>query len=142
MQQQPKPWQKVEFFLYELNGILKNSKLQHWGYEGIMTIDSAFSINKDGILSLTVRYATDSSFIRTRMEAPVYKIESVSYDLYLILEYQGGEVTVYESEPGKNELVPLNKSNLFDIGVPQKDGYIQQEKLQKLLEKVLKYCKN
>lgn len=130
-------------FLTQLNNILINSKEQHWKYTGAMTIDTAFAINKAGVLSATVRYTNeDGSFLITRIEAPVNKILRVAYDLYLILEYKDDEVTVYESEPEKNELVPLNKSNLFHIGVPQKDGYAQKEKLQKLLDKLLKYYKN
>ena len=53
-------------FVNQLNSILINSKdNDHWGQTGAMTIDSAFAINKAGILSLTVRYiADDSSFVR------------------------------------------------------------------------------
>jgi len=126
-------------FLNQLNSILINSKDQDWAHNGTMTVDIAFAINKEGILSVTVHYTDDdSAVVRMRMEAPVKKILRVAYDLYLILEYKEDEVAVYESEPGKNELVQVNKSNLFHIGIPQKEGYTQKEKLQKLLKKVLK----
>src|SRR6478752_3658048 len=71
-------------FLKQLNSILKNSKQQHWAYEGnVMSIDSAFAINKEGILSVTVRYTSDTSFVRVRLAAPVSKIDTVRYDLYM-----------------------------------------------------------
>jgi hypothetical protein len=131
--------QKVEKeFLTQLNTILKKSKQEHWKYKGTMTIDSAFAINKEGILSVTVHYTDDdSAVVRVRMEAPVKKILRVAYDLYLILEYKDDEVTVYESEVNSKELKKLHNTNLFHIGAPLSDGYKQKEKLQKVLEKML-----
>jgi len=127
-------------FLNQLNSILINSKDQDWAHNGTMTVDSAFAINKEGILSVTVHYTDDdSAVVSMRMEAPVKKILRVAYDLYLILEYKKDEVTVYESEANSKELKELHKTNLFHIGVPLSDGYKQQEKLQKLLERMLKY---
>lgn len=91
-------------FVAALNSVLKNSKEQHWRYTGKMTIDSAFAINKEGILSVKVRYTDEGSVVITRMEAPVKNIQSVAYDLYLILEYETDEITVYESEVNSNGL--------------------------------------
>ncbi len=104
-----------------------------------MTIDSAFAINEKGVLSVTVRYTNDSSFIRARMEAPVNKIKRVAYDLYLILEYKDELVTYYESEPGSNELKEKGTTNLFHIGTPLPEDISYKEKLQKALDKFLKY---
>lgn len=124
-------------FLGLLNSILKNSKQQHWAFEGVMTIDSAFAISPDGMLSVTVRYTGDSSFIRTRMEAPVNKIKEVAYDLYLILVFKEQWVTVYASLPGSNTLQESAKTNLFHIGAPEQEETGLQEKLQQALDKVL-----
>lgn len=126
-------------FLNELNSILKNSPSQHWGFDGVMTIDSGFSISPAGILSVTVRYTTEESFKRARMEAKMSKITGIAYDLYLILEYKTNEVSVFESEEGSNELKENRKSNYFHIGEPVGDGYVEKKKLEQLLEKVLKY---
>lgn len=126
-------------FLKQLNNILLNSKQQHWKFTGPMTVDSAFAINTNGILSATVHYTDDdSTIVITRMEAPVKNILRVGYDLYLILEYQDDQVTVFESEPNSKELKETYKTNLFHIGVPPTDSYKQQEKLQQLLDKLLK----
>ncbi|GAB2839831.1 hypothetical protein [Ferruginibacter profundus] len=135
------PKQKAEKeFLKQLNSILKNSLQQHWNYEGAtMTIDSAFAINKEGILSVSVRYTTDSSFVRARMAAPVNKIQRVAYDLYIILEYKDDLVTFYESEPGSNSLNEKGTTNLFHIGAPLPEDAKYQLKLQKALNKLLKY---
>jgi hypothetical protein len=133
--------QKTEqAFVKQLNKILLDSKQQHWKYKGTMTVDSAFAINTNGILSVTTRYTDDdATFIITRMEAPVKAIRQVAYDLYLILEYKDEVVTVFESEPNSKDLKKLFNTNLFHIGAPLNDGYKQQEKLQHLLEKLLKY---
>ncbi len=128
-------------FLTQLNSILHNSKQQHWGFEGVMTVDTAFTISSNGTLSVTVRYTNDSTFIRSRMEAPVSKIAKIAYDLYLILEYKDELVTFYRSAPGSNELKEGGKTNLFHIGAPENEGYSLQEKLQQALENVLKYYK-
>lgn len=134
------PQKKVEKdFLNELNSILKKSPTQHWGYDGTMTIDSAFSISPTGILSVTVRYSYDSSFMRARMEAPVSKIIGIAYDLYLILEFTTDEVPVYRSDEGSNELKEISKTYYFHIGEPVGDGLREKEKIEKLLEKLLKY---
>lgn len=129
-------------FLAHLNNILKDSDEQHWKYKGVMTVDSAFAINKEGILSVTVRYTDDTSFIRTRMEAPVKNIKWVAYDLYLILEYKKEEVTVYESDANSNELKESFKTNYFHIGAPLPEDMKRQEKLQKLLDNVMVFNKN
>jgi len=128
-------------FLKQLNSILNNSKQQHWAFEGVMTVDTAFSINKDGKLSVTVRYTSDTTFIRSRMEAPVSKISKVAYDLYLMLEYKDKLVTFYKSDPGSNELEEGGKTDLFHIGAPEEEGYSRQEKLQRALDNVLKHYK-
>jgi hypothetical protein len=66
-------------FVGQLNHVLNISRQLHWAYEGnAMTIDSAFAINKEGVLSVTVRYTNDSSFTRVRMEAPVSKIINIA----------------------------------------------------------------
>jgi len=104
-----------------------------------MSIDSAFAINKEGILSVTVRYTTDSSFVITRMAAPVNKIQRVAYDLYLILEYKDDLVIFYESEPGSIALTEKGKTNLFHIGAPLPEDVKYLEKLQKALTRLLKY---
>ncbi len=127
-------------FIDQLNNILINSKEDDWQIGGKMSVDSVFAINKAGILSLSVRYTKeDSSFVRARMEAPVNKIWRIAYDLYLILEYKNDDVTVFKSGTNSNELVEDNKTNLLHIGAPFPEDIRHQQKLQKLLDNVLKY---
>jgi hypothetical protein len=127
-------------FVSQLNHILKISKPQQWGSERTtMSIDSAFALNKEGILSVTVRYTKDSTYTRVRKEAPVNKIIHVAYDLYLILEYNEEEVTIYNSEPGSNELSNSYKSSLLHIGAPDMDASDLKVKLQKALDDLLKF---
>ena len=88
-----------------------------------MSIDAAFEISKDGILSVTVRYSTDSSFIRARMAVPVNKSGSIGYNLYLILLYDDESVIVYESSKGSKVFKEVAKNTLFHIGESEGDGY-------------------
>lgn len=135
--------QKAETaFVAELNKIISNSKEQHWAYKGVMTIDSAFAINKKDELSVTVRYTEDNDVVIARMVAPIKKKMRVAYDLYLILEYNDNYVSSYETAKNSTYLKELEKSNYFHIGVPLYEGDKHQEKLQKLLDNLLKYYTN
>ncbi len=120
-------------FLAKLNTILENSKEQHWNYSGKMSIDSAFAINNKGILSSTVRYSNESSFIKVRMAVPLNRIKAVLYDHYIILKTDGNEVQVSEFLGDQPEPTEIYQNYLFHIGVPPNDGFQEKEKLEKLL---------
>ncbi len=139
-QAQPAKQKAEAAFVRQLTYILKGSTEQHWAYKGKMTIDSAFKINKEGILSVSVHYKDEEgNVVRTRMATPVKNIHHVAYDLYIILDCVDDEVSSFESDPNKEELKELDKTNYFHIGVPKGDGYYEQERLQKLLDNLLKY---
>lgn len=122
-------------FVRELNKIIKNSDEHHWAYEGKMTVEKPFSIDDKGILSVTVRYVTDSSNVKVQMEAPINKAKYVLYDHYLILEYAKEDVIVKNSENGNTTSF---KNDLFHLGAPR-NGYKKQDELQLMLEKILKF---
>jgi hypothetical protein len=128
-------------FLKALNTILKESKQQHWDFEGKMSIDTPFLISKKGILSVTVRYNDNGSIVRARMEAPIKKIKRVLYDLYLILDFEEPFVNIYTSKPGDILLQKTDSNQFFHIAAPLKDGYKKEKQLQQLLEKLMKYYK-
>ena len=123
-------------FLAELNNILYKSRKQHSLYEGVMTVDSAFAINKEGILSVTLRYTNDSSYKRVRLQAPVKDISLVRYDLYLILEYTDKLVTYFESQWGSEVLEETGKGGWFHVGAPLPEDVAYQQRVQKALNKV------
>ncbi len=136
--------QKAEqAFVTELNHIIKNSKQQHWAYEGYkMTIDSPFVINKEGILSVTTSYTKDTEFITTKMWAPINKIDKVAYDLYLILEFKRDDVSSsYREGKGNEPFIENEKDFMFHIGAPLVEDMERQIKLQKLLDDLQKYYK-
>ena len=121
-------------FLTELNTILKNTNQHHWNYEGKMKIDSAFQINKKGVLSVTVSYKTDSTSTKVKMEAPFNKIKSVDYDLYLILFFEENDVTISETFKENPERNNQYQTNLFHIGIPREDGLLVKDQLQKMVD--------
>src|SRR5687767_1330818 len=135
LQAQSKPKAQKEF-LAELNKVLHKSRQQHSSYEGVMTIDSVFAISKEGILSVTVRYTTDSSFKRVRLAAPVGRIDTIRYDLYLILEYRDDIVSLSESEPGSEMLKEVSKGAWFHVGAPLPEDVVYMERLQRALNKL------
>ena len=124
-------------FLKALNAVLKKSPQQHWNYEGKMTIDSAFRISKDGIISVTVRYKTDSSFYRVRMEAPFNEVDELIQDMYLIFRFESKLVQVYESEPNSNELKPAYKLNMLHVGMLDDGDEKTLHKVQMLFSRLV-----
>jgi len=125
-------------FLQQLNDIIKKSPGQHWAYEqDTMTVDSAFAINAQGILSVTIRYTNDTGVTIIRTAAPVNKIERIAYDLYLILEFKDDLVTFYKTETPGGPLKETGKAHLFHIGAPLPEDVKYQVKLQQALDKLL-----
>lgn len=124
-------------FLQALNQVLKKTPQQHWNYEGQMTIDTAFKISPDGILSVTVRYKTDSSFYRVRMAAPFEEIQDVVQDVYLIFQFDSKLVQVYESEPNSEVLKPAYRLPLLHVGVLEDGDEKTLSTVQRLFAELL-----
>lgn len=131
-------------FLKELNTILQNSKEYDWIHfmQEVETvkIEKPFAINND-ILSVSINYKIGDSITTITMEAPVNKIKSVNYDHYLVLDFETEDVTKQHYLPNSNTIETTTKQNYFHIGTPIKDGRKEREKLEKLLEKLLKKYK-
>ena len=129
-------------FLKELNTILQNSKEYDWNYfmqeAETVKIEKPFAINND-ILSVSINYKIGDSITTITMEAPVNKIESVNYDHYLVLEFETEEVKNQQYTSNSVTIKTTTKQNYFHIGTPIKEGRKEREKLEKLLEKLLKY---
>ena len=139
------PKQEAEkTFLTALNNIIKNTKEENEGFkfDGEKVIEQEFAINEQGILSLTLRYNNnDGTFYKSRMEAPINKIEGISYDLYLILEFKNEDITWHKTDINSNEITEKSTSSYLHIGVPWPEDIRHKENLQKLLEELLKFYK-
>ncbi|UEG49533.1 hypothetical protein LK994_12905 [Ferruginibacter lapsinanis] len=123
-------------FVKELNAVLKASSTIHWAYTDRMTIDSAFAISKNDILSVTVRYTNDSSFFRFRMEVPMNKIRNIIQDVYLVLECDQDAVKCFLSEKNSNTLVFSHNYNLFHTGELMDADYETLERIKKIFDKI------
>jgi len=137
--------EKVQIaLLQQLNAILLNSKEYTWNdfmQEGAsVKVVKPFTIN-NGILSMTLTYKVGDSTTIITMDAPVIKIKSVVYDYYLVLQFDDDEVTKEQFLPNDSVVAETTMQNYFHIGTPVKDGRKEREKLEKLLEKLLKYYK-
>lgn len=136
--------QKAEAnFLKELNQILKNTKEYPWAnfisQVDTVKIEKPFSISND-VLSLSASYHVNDSIFKVTLEAPVSKIKSILYDHYLVLQFDDEVVTKTEFEPNGNAIKETIKQNYFHIGAPGSEkGPKAQEKLEKLMHKMLKY---
>ena len=140
---QPKQ-QAEKAFVAELNNIIKNTKEENEGFkfDGKIVIENEFAINKQGILSLTLLYNNrDGTFNKAKMEAPVNKIQGLSYDLYLILEFKDDAITWHKTAINSTEFIEQSTSSYLHIGVPWPEDIRHKENLQKLLDEVLKYYK-
>ncbi len=139
------PKQKAETaFLAKLNSALNTSDTESrgYGFPDLKIIDTPFSIDNKGNLLLTIRRINaDSTFVISKMEAPVNKIKHVAYDLYLILEFEGNNVTWQTLEPNSNNIEKSYKTNELSVGAPWPEDKRHQIELQILLNEVLKYYK-
>jgi len=133
---------KKEFYLEQrfvdkLNQILLTTPHMDWKFEGKMKIDSMFSVNENGMLSVTLRYIKDSSFYKVRMEAPLNKIHSIDQDIYIILLFKEKDVKLYISDISNETLVYRENINMFHIGEPA-DGAEQSllKELQNLYSSI------
>lgn len=124
-------------FLKELNDILKASPNQHWEFDGRMGIDSPFTINSQGNITITVRYTTATTVMRVRTEAPVNKITFVKQDVYVYLEYRDKSVTVYEQNNNKDWSIKF-KRNMLHLGIGDEDGK-QADKVQQKFDKLREF---
>ena len=109
-------------FINKLNLVLSTTSKMDWKFDGVMKVDTPFYVNNSGLLSFTVRYKTDSTFYRVRMEAPIGKITSIDLDIFLILFYKDNDVNVYISELGDERLIFRNKSQMIHVGEPRFSG--------------------
>jgi hypothetical protein len=140
---QPKQ-QAEKAFVAELNNLIKNTKEENEGFkfDGEKIIEQEFAINEQGVLSLTLRYKNnDGTFYKSRMESPINKIQGITYDLYLILEFKNEDVTWHKTAINSNEFTEKSTSNSLHIGVPWPEDIRHKEKLQKLLDELMKFYK-
>lgn len=108
-------------FLEQLNSVLRSSPQHHWAFEGEkMKVDSPFAVDKNGMLSVTLQYSTDSTNYKVRYTAPLNTITRVVWDIYLILEYKSDAVTAFKKS-GTNEWEEILTRNYFHIGIVGED---------------------
>lgn len=127
-----------------LNNILKHSESIHWAYKDRpMTIDSAFAINSEGILSVTVRYHNaDSGYYRVRWAVPVTRLTKATEDLYYVYESAPDAVQVFETAGWNRDTFRLARTDdLFFIGLPRNNKPYKKFSvayMQRLLDNVKK----
>lgn len=139
--QKSKPQKKAEKeFLSQLNKIISQKNVQHhWLYEEPYTVVQPFQIDTAGILSVTIRYTTDSSWFLHRMEMPVKSIVGIAWDMYVIIESEKENVKVLESKPNSSLLKETFPRNIFHIAIVADDNPKVADKLRKSWAKLAPY---
>lgn len=105
-----------EKFVQKLNEVLTNTKEFNWGSNEKIKVDSVFKLNKDGLLSVCLRYYNDSTFSLVRFEAPIKEIISIDVDVYLILLFKQNAVHVYKSATGVDLLSFSYTTHMIHVG--------------------------
>lgn len=124
-------------FLQLLNKMLTQKNAQHhWMYEDPYTVVQPFKIDSAGRLSVTLKYANDSSWFLHRMEMPVASIHVIAWDMYAILESETENVFVYESAAKDTQLKQVDKRNIFHVALINDADAALIDKLRKAWEKL------
>ncbi|WP_298157537.1 hypothetical protein [Flavobacterium sp.] len=103
-------------FVEELNAILKDATTIHWAFSDKMTVEKPFEISQDSMLSVTVRYTTDSTFYDVCMRAPMKQVDVVMQDIYIIVFFKGEDVGHYKSPDNSTEQEFVYNDNMFFVG--------------------------
>lgn len=119
-----------------LNHLLRKGGIQHWAYADSMQVLQPFAIDGEGNLSVTTRYQTDSGYYLVKMEAPLQEMRKADLDIYLILVTAAGQVKVYKSDRGSDQLKLVGRLNLLHIGLGEEDSL---EEIRRLLHIALLY---
>ena len=130
--------QKVQrAFLKELNAVLTTKATADFD-EGItMMVDSAFTINQMGELTVTVRHKTDSSSYRIRRVITVNKIKDVTQDRFILLASDNA-ASIFSSDTNSEALLFRGQQDLLHVGVKE-DNFKTLEKLKRKLKAVQRY---
>jgi hypothetical protein len=81
------------------------------------SIDTAFAINENGILSLTLRFQNNnSSFYIQRYTVPLPLVSNVFYDVYIGLESYNNAIYIRRTKKNTTNFNQYALTNLWHIG--------------------------
>lgn len=107
------------------------------------SIDTAFAIDDNGILSLTLRFKNkgkDSSFYLQRYAVPLRLISNVFYDVYIGLESYNDAIYVRRSKKNTTTFNQYALINLWHIGIlPEDKAKELQPKLYALVRELRRW---
>ncbi len=109
---------RYDKLLKQLNDITSHSTKADWAYEDNFTIEQPYQVDDKGMLSVVLKYTTDSSFYLVKRQAPVDSISEAVLDVYLILKFDSDIVETGNSGPNsKNIVMGEEKSKYLHIGM-------------------------
>ncbi len=120
-------------FLSALNKLAYSTKLHHWSFNEPLLVDSGFHFTGDSI-TVTLKHTHNNSFYRIRYTAPVHQLKAVVYDLYLILEFKGEVVSIYEQTSEAGHWTFVEYRDLLHIGIVNMEAR-EERKMREGIEK-------
>ena len=105
------------------------------------SIDTAFAIDSNGILSLTLRFQNkDSSFYIQRYAVPLHLVSNVFYDVYIGLECYNDAIYIRRSKKNTTNYNQYALTNLWHIGkLPEDKAKELQPKLFALIRELRRW---
>gem|GEM_PF-5913259 len=109
---------REQAFLRHLNNLLSRSSAHHGAHEGErLKIDTPYTL-RNGMLSVSLRYETDTSRTRYRYVAPLATVRRISSDRYLILEYAEREVQMFTAHGNEPFPAQPQQISMLHLGNP------------------------
>jgi hypothetical protein len=109
----------------------------------ICSIDTAFAIDDNGILSLTLRFKNqdkDSSFYLQRYAVPLRLVSHVFYDIYIGLESYNDAIYVRRTKKNTTMYNQYALTNLWHLGMlPEDKAKELQPKLYALVRELRRW---
>ena len=106
----------------------------------MITLDSSFAIDQNGVLTATWRFKNDTSYYTLHVEFPVGSIEEVYYDFNMGFSmHEGGKE--YISKLNSKEIGETSDASIIKVATPGdgKHGPPLHEKLKAALVDVKRY---
>ena len=128
------PDKQQQSFVDALNKLVTIAPQDIWCDGELMKLDAPFKLDGD-LLTVTWACSIDDRWSKTRLTAPISKIRSVEWDLYLLLVFdQRDAVQIHQSTSDNPEWQLTEQTNLLHIA-PLSEENKKQMKAKKEIEK-------
>ena len=126
---------KYKPLLKALNDIINNTNSSHWAYTDRFTVQQPFKVDQQDVLSVILRYTTDSSYYLVKRFAPVDILIEVISDEFIVLKFNSKVVGLSISPANSEKLrLTVEKFNYMHVGIPIDND---ADRISKALQKII-----